>query len=322
MLNAIKFRKFSRLESFARADDECLFALVNSYGYHQRLLSLVINRGANVNAQDALGYTPLMHLILNAPLVSHVKELLSNGADFQLKNCYGDDALQLSLRANKPTSITYLLYSRGANFPLSIELNYAEWDLFFFMRRQPDREFLYTLIEKRKYRSLKEILPRCDDVIKNDALSDSLDPRAHDIILDTQFKFIQTANWYIFAQREDAWQRHYSLLNTNIGSYIKNPVDFILTLSPSRYHLQYLLPWRHNSFQDFLQAQFYSNDDVIEFFSKNLRRPVEGLERLNLTHYSYQAPFVKLQMTTFLLIVKYEWTYIPIEIAYHIFSMS
>jgi ankyrin repeat protein len=60
-------------------------------------ISDVLDRGADVNAADPGGYTPLMYAT-NLGLVDNVKLLLQHGADATRKSKYGETELSVAER--------------------------------------------------------------------------------------------------------------------------------------------------------------------------------------------------------------------------------
>lgn len=174
MLTAIKFRKFNRINKFDTADNDCLFALVHSYGYPPYLLSEVITKGADVDAQDSLGYTPLMILVQNTQILAYIRELVEYGADTDMQNVYGDTALELSLRNNRPTAVTYYLFERGARLPRRIQMNSKQFDLYNVIRTLPcyRRErfyhiLLFDIAKNKDYNMMRKILDKCSNQSKN-----------------------------------------------------------------------------------------------------------------------------------------------------------
>lgn len=60
-------------------------ATYNNYDF----VKMLIQKGANVNVQDNLGYTPLMRCFTNGANKEIANLLIENGADVNLKNCDG-----------------------------------------------------------------------------------------------------------------------------------------------------------------------------------------------------------------------------------------
>lgn len=71
-----------------------------------------IAAGADVNARDREGATPLMHAVTHAP-VAVVKELLSLGGDVTVRDKAGWTALHFAAQENRP-DVAELLLEAGA----------------------------------------------------------------------------------------------------------------------------------------------------------------------------------------------------------------
>jgi hypothetical protein len=68
---------------------------------NQRTIQTLIRSGANVNAVDSLGFTPLMHAVSVCRSVEAVRLLLRFGADASLTNTAGQNALALLQECSK-----------------------------------------------------------------------------------------------------------------------------------------------------------------------------------------------------------------------------
>jgi ankyrin repeat protein len=77
-----------------------------------QLMSLLVARGADVNAGDADGWTALMGATVEGH-VDAVKFLLDKGADVHATNSEGETALMMASRMNN-TEIRDLFLKRGA----------------------------------------------------------------------------------------------------------------------------------------------------------------------------------------------------------------
>ncbi len=78
---------------------------------NQQQIKAMLAKGANINAQDADGTTPLMHAVVNAK-ADCVKLLLDKGADPNLSNKAGATALMWAVNDLKKVQ---LLLAKGAN---------------------------------------------------------------------------------------------------------------------------------------------------------------------------------------------------------------
>jgi uncharacterized protein len=74
-------------------NQESLLGIASAHG-HVHVVSRLLERGANINAQDDEGFTPLMNACQNRH-VEVVRILLQKKADKLLKNRYGETALSL-----------------------------------------------------------------------------------------------------------------------------------------------------------------------------------------------------------------------------------
>ena len=80
------------------------------------MVSLLLESGANINAQDDAGKTPLMYAIkgYNEELI---KELLKNGADLTLRDKDGESALSLALASHMARIVDIIMkYQKGWSF--------------------------------------------------------------------------------------------------------------------------------------------------------------------------------------------------------------
>jgi len=80
---------------------------------HMKIFDKLISLGADINARDVAGYTPL-HLCMNELFGNNVTKemalkLLSKGADVNAKNRFGDTALMQCTIANKVEYVSFLL---------------------------------------------------------------------------------------------------------------------------------------------------------------------------------------------------------------------
>ena len=90
------------------------------------IISMLIEHGANVNAADESGWTPIMmfsqYEFIN--LLSPVKLLHENGADLNVKNNYGMTPLMISIMKRGTEPISDYFIKSGAN--LEIKNNYGQ----------------------------------------------------------------------------------------------------------------------------------------------------------------------------------------------------
>lgn len=77
------------------------------------IVKLLLDRGANVNARDRCGATPLVYAIMNDAPIEIVHTLISAGAHVNVKNCQGKSALQVAVDRNH-TDIVQSLRRAGA----------------------------------------------------------------------------------------------------------------------------------------------------------------------------------------------------------------
>lgn len=87
-----------------------------SYGY-KAIAELLIQRGAYVNDRDRLGYTPLL-LSLSGGTAGIAKLLIERGADIRVTTRRGETPMSLAEQYNGPerAEIIELLVSKGATF--------------------------------------------------------------------------------------------------------------------------------------------------------------------------------------------------------------
>ena len=91
---------------------------IGSGGHHLKTADVLLKHGADVNAQDFLGGTALFYPSCDDPSVQSaetniVRQLLAHGADPDLANMNGTTPLQLAQRANRPDLVA-LLKQAGA----------------------------------------------------------------------------------------------------------------------------------------------------------------------------------------------------------------
>jgi ankyrin repeat protein len=65
--------------------------------YQEENIIALLNKGADINARDKAGYTPLIHAIVNRN-PEKVKTLLNHGADINIKAQKGESALQVAIQ--------------------------------------------------------------------------------------------------------------------------------------------------------------------------------------------------------------------------------
>jgi len=77
------------------------------------IVRLLIKAGADVNAKNFYGSTPLIYASMNGN-IDIVKMLIEVGADVNAKNKFGNTALMCAIRRNKNKEIINLLKRNGA----------------------------------------------------------------------------------------------------------------------------------------------------------------------------------------------------------------
>ncbi|HEY0562586.1 MAG TPA: ankyrin repeat domain-containing protein [Methylophilus sp.] len=92
-----------------------------SQGYKE-LAELLINKGANINIQDKLGYTPLL-LSLSGGDVGIAMLLIERGADITAKTRDGENALSLAEKADYPHIVRLLRKSMYQQFIRELNQN-------------------------------------------------------------------------------------------------------------------------------------------------------------------------------------------------------
>lgn len=75
--------------------------------YDSIIVQRLLSAGANVNAQDAKGWTPLMEIVVS-DRIDIVKLLLKKGADTSIKNKDGKTALDIAIISKANNTIQYL----------------------------------------------------------------------------------------------------------------------------------------------------------------------------------------------------------------------
>lgn len=83
----------------------------------------------------------------------------------------------------------------------------------------------------------------------------------------------------------------------------------------SRFDTQFIFPWINGGYQKFLKTKFYSAEESNAFLRKYLYRRIE----FDFSGLQYELPENKTRMKMLLLITKFIWTAILIEIVYEIF---
>lgn len=75
---------------------------------NQEIAEMLVQRGADVNAQDVLGFTPLM-IAAQANDTAMIRFLMSKGADLSTKTIAGYDALSIAVEKGNDESVRVLL---------------------------------------------------------------------------------------------------------------------------------------------------------------------------------------------------------------------
>jgi ankyrin repeat protein len=109
---------------------------------------MFIKRGANVNAQNSLGETPLHKAVFNNFIrLLLVELLLQNRADVNLRNAKGETALHYAVFLQRKDLVTALLKG-GANANIKDERNVNPADLAFQLKYKELGKFLANSIGK------------------------------------------------------------------------------------------------------------------------------------------------------------------------------
>ena len=85
-------RKLANMIRKVKKDHEKILAKKD----HEKILAKLIELGANINAKDVAGYTPLHHCVTcssNSITLSMARQLLKAGADPNIQNRFGCTAL-------------------------------------------------------------------------------------------------------------------------------------------------------------------------------------------------------------------------------------
>lgn len=80
---------------------------------HKQIVEMLVNKGADVNAQPASGATPLFFAVIRDQK-DDVQFLLDHGANVNLPDAYGDTCLDMALRLQY-TSVIPILLDKGAD---------------------------------------------------------------------------------------------------------------------------------------------------------------------------------------------------------------
>ena len=81
---------------------------------HKSIVNLLIMQGANVNAKDIYGATPLHHAISKS-CIDNAELLLNNGAKIDERDSEGRTALYCSVLHNESKEIVQFLIDHGAD---------------------------------------------------------------------------------------------------------------------------------------------------------------------------------------------------------------
>lgn len=114
MLNSLKykFHKMRRQTEGKPAHGE-LVALIGKKKIYLDDITVLLQRGSDINETDTYGYTALIAASWRG-YDNAVKHLIDNKADVHHKNIYGDNALLLAAKYGQ-TNIIRMLYAAGAN---------------------------------------------------------------------------------------------------------------------------------------------------------------------------------------------------------------
>jgi ankyrin repeat protein len=80
---------------------------------HKQIVEMLVNKGADINAQPASGATPLFFAVLRDQK-DDVQFLLDKGANVNLPDAYGDTCLDMALRLQYG-GIIQILLDKGAD---------------------------------------------------------------------------------------------------------------------------------------------------------------------------------------------------------------
>ncbi|KAG2491432.1 hypothetical protein HYH03_010218 [Edaphochlamys debaryana] len=81
---------------------------------HDKVLKRLLEAGARPDCRDAIGYTALHHCIMHAPALDLAQMLIDAGADVNAQDRFGTHALLMAVMTNQADAVRFLL-DRGAN---------------------------------------------------------------------------------------------------------------------------------------------------------------------------------------------------------------
>ena len=103
------------VEDLEQVDRDGRTLLINAAAYERvAIVRYLLERGANVAAQDKMGFSALHFAVQNANL-DLVKLLLDAGADVNLKDGFGKPPLMIANPVTHPEELYKLLLSYGAD---------------------------------------------------------------------------------------------------------------------------------------------------------------------------------------------------------------
>ena len=160
-------------------DDQTALHLLSAYAWDTTNLDLLVSFGANIEATDRFGLTPLFFAVMEN---NHfmVSGLLERGANINARNLRGFTCLSQALICDNHSSLRILLDNTGLRYSVKTD---NEWTLLHVAALYADIESLYILMSKQLYEL---------DTAEEDVDSFTVMQFAH-------FRKLNNEKWSIFA---------------------------------------------------------------------------------------------------------------------------